>query len=174
MTKERVKRRPVDESAVLSRWKKYHLLSGHDFFGDGYGRDNLNDPERLDEMRQGWEDFRDELLPEWIAHFPRSRPYAWWVFDAPERRQRIDGKPHPFDNPERNAIIESNREKYPSSPMDACRLSFGRPTIYLCGDDGVAQYETESAYLERLGLLFPGEADAVPLPRGRYPFPESE
>ncbi|MDP1797912.1 MAG: hypothetical protein Q8K78_10535, partial [Planctomycetaceae bacterium] len=65
------------------------------------------------------------------------------------------------DCPERNALVARDRERYPNSPMDPFRLTFGTPSILICGDDGIAKYETEAAYLARLGLLLPGEAEAI-------------
>lgn len=35
-------------------------------------------------LRQCWEACRDEILPEWIAERPGTRPRAWWRWDYPE------------------------------------------------------------------------------------------
>lgn len=102
------------------------------------------------EQREVWNELRDELLPDWIAESPGTRPWAWWQFDAPERRRRINGA-HPFDNPERSASQN--------------RLWFGRPAVYVCRDDSEARYETEREYLTRLNLLLPEEMDSTAPPK---------
>jgi len=33
-----------------------------------------------------WNVVRGDELPRWIKERPGTRPYAWWCFDAPERR----------------------------------------------------------------------------------------
>lgn len=164
MTAPRPTRKPVVmQSENLSEWEKYHLLKGHDFFGDGYGRTlhGNHDGEDRERMQADWERHRDALLAEWISVEPGTRPYAWWTFDAPERRRRIDGKPHPFDNPERKARIESDRKRYPNSASDPCKLWYGRPGVLMTLDDFEAKYETEADYLRRLGLLLPGEEEMI-------------
>src|SRR5262245_53396519 len=77
-----------------------HCLSGY-YMGPGHGFTKLfpshdRDYTDYDAMRQGWEDLRGELLPKFIESNPGQRPHAWWLFDAPERRRRIDGVQHPF------------------------------------------------------------------------------
>jgi hypothetical protein len=144
------------QTGTLTAAERYHLQTGHDFFGDGYGRDDGVDWER---MRADWAAHRDALLAEWIRHRPRSRPFAWWVFDAPERRQTADGAVHPFDDP---AVQERDRQciaENPDSWFERVHrgLYFGRPQIVR----GPTKYESEGEYLARLGLLFPGESDAV-------------
>jgi len=133
-------------------------------------------------MRKGWKVLRGELLPKWIAEHPGTRPYAWWVFDAPERRRRIgtmhprcpgkdrhtlsesdyelveDGKSHPFANPERTAKVDNWRRQYPDvAGRDAYSLHRGVPACLLVRDDFYARYESEAAYLHRLGLLTESE-----------------
>src|SRR4051812_17167373 len=48
--------------------------------------------------REAWAELADEIMPEWIEARPFTRPWAWWKFSAPERRQCINGD-HPHDNP---------------------------------------------------------------------------
>ncbi|MFA9477109.1 hypothetical protein ACERK3_02260 [Phycisphaerales bacterium AB-hyl4] len=116
------------------------------------------------ERRRAWEVLRDDLLPEWIADHPGTRPWAWWRYDAPERRQRVDGPPHPFDNPERIEHIEHIASK-PKAAGDykqaMYRLYYGRPASLCVLDDFHAVYETEVEYLSRLDLLTADEVVAI-------------
>lgn len=100
-----------------------------------------------DEIRDAWMAMRDEILPAWIAEHPGCRPWAWWVFDAPERRRCISGQ-HPYDDPAWRG------EK---------RLTFGKPSWHT-----FAQFESQVQYLHRLDLLTPAELAAMPfdLPDG--------
>ena len=65
----------------------YQLRTGNDFFDDAFGRNpNL----RL--MREAWEKHRENILTQWIAANPGTRPWAWWKFDAPEPRPEGEGE----------------------------------------------------------------------------------
>ena len=94
-------------------------------------------------MRACWLDYWDTILPIWIENCPGTRPYAWWCFAAPERRRRIDGKPHPFDRSGR---------KLPEG-ISPHELHYGMPRYLKTEDDFQAQYETEYDYLLRLKLM---------------------
>ena len=148
----------LDESRIR------HLLFGVFFLrDDGFG--DVDESTETDaEMRTTWNDCRDRLLADWLAAYPRSRPYAWWRFDAPEPRRRIDGKPHPFDDPRRHAAIERAAAEYGRDCWlcrAAHRLYFGTPQVVI--GDGLAEYESEAAYLERLGRLTDPERAKMPL-----------
>jgi hypothetical protein len=123
------------------------LLTGHDFCGAFNGAEIA--------MRHAWDSLRDELLQQWIAEHPGTRPWAWWKFDAPELRRRVNGV-HPFENVERTA--HCRRVGIPEA--DYLRIFFGKPGCLIPpphADDFDALYETELGYLERLGLLTEAE-----------------
>ena len=145
------RRKPTEYTPAHIR----HLLSGNDFFGAGFP-DNRS-------MQEGWESLRAEILPEWIREHPGRRPYAWWRFDAPEPRRRIDGRLHPFDDPERQEKIERIAQQPGTAADFAARMTetfFGLPARKYPADFG--RYESELDYLRRLGLLAANEtADAV-------------
>jgi hypothetical protein len=67
----------------------FHLLSGHDFFGDGFGEGDAFDEESA---RAAWFELRDRVesaLAERrraTRNYPLLRPVAWWWFEAPEPR----------------------------------------------------------------------------------------
>jgi len=148
------------ETARRSEYNEFHireLLTGFSGLGEQFKVDV--------EKRQAWQQLKGELLPAWITRHPGSRPAAWWLFDAPERRQRIDGKPHPFDNPERIAAVKAWRAKYSDvANREAEKMFFGLPTCGIVEDDSLAIYETELAYLDRLNLLTDAERKAIAAP----------
>ena len=84
-------------------WTDAHkavLIYGRDFFAPGWPWAGGVDCRRrypecvipaseipaaiLADMRAAWEVFRDEIMGEWSE--PDRRPWAWWLFDAPESR----------------------------------------------------------------------------------------
>jgi hypothetical protein len=86
-----------------------------------------------------WSEIRDALLPDWIKNHPCTRPFAWWTDDAPEPRRRVGGTGRRL----RNAILE-----------------WGIPHDEWFKDvdpDNPPIYESQAAYLQRLGLLTEGE-----------------
>lgn len=120
-----------------------------------------------------WPTVRDSFLQTWITEHPGERPWIWWELDAPERRRRIgtlkndkvirDRKPHPFENKERIAEIDEIAAEgaYPGFLEHVYNLSFGKPSVYFVADDWFAAFEDEFDYLDRLGLLLPGEREQV-------------
>lgn len=124
----RVKRRRLASSSHTER-TRLRLLSGHDlaFMGDDPPLDD-------DELAEAWTDLRDELLADFIASHPGSRPWAWWAFDAPEPRRQIAPGP---------AAVGPD-------------LWFGLPRLYAAVSPH-AMYESERDYLARHGLLTDGE-----------------
>jgi hypothetical protein len=109
---------------IQSERTRQRLLGGHDWqFLDG--------PDLTEaELKAVWSELRDELLAEHVREHPGSRPWAWWYWEAPESRQQVADGP--------SAV---GKETW-----------FGMPRCY----DGVppdGMYESEAAYLERLGLL---------------------
>jgi hypothetical protein len=135
-----------DEQHISQLLRGVALSPGCGFRTHGHESD-------FDAMREGWEALRDTLLPEFIAEHPGERPYAWWKFDAPEPRQRIDADQHPFDNPDRQCRVELMAIDNPSFRDTAYETFYGRPRALVIEDDFAAKFEGELAYLDRLGLL---------------------
>jgi hypothetical protein len=82
-----LKRKRLSRTGYTDEQKQV-LLTGEDLFCDAFPgthpeRDNYNDV-----IRPAWDDLRAELLPAFIRENPGRRPWAWWQFDAPERRSR--------------------------------------------------------------------------------------
>jgi len=128
------------------KWGPGHicqLKTGHSFeiLGPTFGR-TFGPRADFDEdaAREAWFDLRLQIIAEYAAEKPCTRPAAWWWFEAPELRRRIDGGHHPCEGPD--------------GTIPLCR---GIPTIYFTEDHFRAVYESEPAYLLRLRLLTKGE-----------------
>ena len=138
----RVRRRAHRQRAAWTDQHRMHLQRGYSFFaGEGFARN----PD-IEQVRAAWNDLRDEIMAAWIEQRPGTRPWGWWAFDGPGRRERIDGSVHPFDKPN----FQGER-----------RLSFGKPATMRTVDDFEAVYESEVDYLRRHDLLEPSEAEAL-------------
>ena len=136
------------------------------FLSDGFSipaLTNLPDPDTLEGDEAGrrvWESCRDTFLPAWIAKRPGTRPWAWWRWEAPERRRRIDGGMHQFDVPSYIAEAKRIKRDHPEG-VDLMATTFGLPRYSGKNTDWTAEYETEFDYLQRLNLLAPGEREAI-------------
>src|SRR5262249_49105146 len=106
-------------------WLWEHLRTG-DSFEVELGEVTITE----DQLREAWEQLRERVLAEHIAEQPGTRPWAWWQWDAPEPRRKLDPGPE---------------SSWP------CRWH-GYPLVYgpVRPED---QYEAEVDYLRRLGLL---------------------
>ncbi len=128
--------------------------------------DTLDPPRRVPFLesavagRRLWGMYATEITEEHAQENPGTRPFRWWQFDAPEPRQRIRG----IGTPRHECLA------------DVEELMFGVPVGWITDDDIEAYvrinsplavppvdpddpplYEAQAAYLERLGLLLPGE-----------------
>lgn len=111
----------------------WELLTGHDHFGMGALALDGDDPVYA-RQRKVWDAIREPFLAEHVARCPGTRPWAWWLHDAPELRRQLDA-----------ADVELRR-----SPAAVDWM--GMPSAY-----GLGRWESQGAYLDRLGLLMPGE-----------------
>jgi hypothetical protein len=109
----------------------YQSLSGTGFFPESRLTDSA--------LQELWQEWHTELLALHIGCFPGSRPYAWWNYEAPEPRQRIDGLPHPFTD-----------VRYPAHSKV---LSYGKPRYLFVLGDEEEEFESQADYLKRLKLL---------------------
>lgn len=135
----RKRRRGHQRREDYSAGHVFQLKYGHgfEFLGQTFGNDEAFDS---DAARAAWVELRSSILPEYVTEKPCHRPAAWWWFESPELRRRIDGGRHPCEDPTRD--VGDHR---------------GKPRWYSTEDDFRAVYESEPAYLSRLGLLTSGE-----------------
>jgi hypothetical protein len=110
-----------------------------------------------------WAEYRESILAWWVKTNPGSRPRCWWRFEAPEPRKRVGG---------RGALWSERWGREPYLP------EFGLPSAdgFVTDDDRAATaegyeaadpanpplFESQAAYLKRLGLFAPGEERRVP------------
>jgi hypothetical protein len=104
-----------------------------------------------------WTTLRDEVIAEHVAEYPGTRPIRWWTYDAPEPRRRIGGIGeqmgglHVFDRgvPVSGWVTEDTLATYRrlGTPLGLLAINTSDPPTF----------ESEAAYLDRLGLLLPGE-----------------
>jgi hypothetical protein len=109
--------------------------------------------------QQRWREHRGEVLDVHVAQWRGTRPWAWWKHEAPEPRRVLVGVEalRPTPTPEAWAWVWRERLGIPAF-LDAPPPGFvGVPTV-----------EGQGTYLERLGLLRPGE---VPLAAALLPEP---
>ena len=144
------------------------LLDGHELIdGMAFGHGD-----RFDETaaKTAWDIMGDNLLAEWIKAKPGTRPWAWWRWQSPERRPRVDGGTHPHENAERSKHV-ANIDS-PSAWARAFALNFGLPSMFIPAfdkdlyhewwrcDDWYTEtkiFESQATYLLRHDLLTPAE-----------------
>lgn len=141
----------------------------------------LAHPHARQTLAAAWKEGRDEVLPDWIAAHPGTRPHAWWVLDAPEpRRRRLGGIGTPshevladvetlcFGIP-RDWVTAWQEAYYNGRSRDVhgnrigTEYSEGHFTGRAIDRDDPPRFESEAAYLDRHGLLSAAERLAVPL-----------
>ena len=98
------------------------------------GRPTLLHPDRL---RALWFEHREQLLEEWIAEHPHSRPWAWWQFESSEPRRQIGGR----------GILMSQRYRNLNQLYER-----GMPLFDSVELDDPPRFESERNYLDRLGI----------------------
>ena len=108
-----------------------YLVRGHLYFSE-FIRSN-DDTETIMEL---WEPLREDILKQHISTEPASRPWAWWALEDREPRRRLSRKPCACPP---GAVFTG---------LPPLNLSwFGHSRGCRC------EYESESDYLKRLGLL---------------------
>lgn len=133
--RSKFRRMPASSSGRVT----HNLRTGQDWWWLDASLGGCSDPPIDDDiLRAAWSEVGGEILAEWIAENPGTRPAGWWSFSAPERRRRINGA-HPLDNPAR--------------PAGFNELRFGKPRCLCCLDDFEATFESETDFLRRLNLL---------------------
>lgn len=96
-----------------------------------------------EQLREKWESQKEVILSDWIVKYPGNRPWAWWLCDAKEPRQRIGGKG------------QSMNEKYPAWGE---YYNKSIPVSWHSIDpDNPPRFESEASYLDRQGLLTTAE-----------------
>lgn len=165
----------VDNDEGLDDWERFELV--HSLRVD---KDSMR-PGRVSPYRDHippaelWEAHRDYYLPLFIKEHPGKRPFPWWQWEAPEPRRRLGGVGTPQEEV-LNIVAHSEYGLPGSDWVDQWQVDYyngrakdvhGEPigTNYKEGNfDGVAvdpddppRFESQAAYLKRLGLLTKAE-----------------
>jgi len=126
-----------------------------------------------------WRKHGEDIVADWIDEHSGSRPWAWWRWNAPEPRQRLGGIGTPAH--EVLAYAPTFRLGIPVYWVRPWEVAYYTGTARdvegrLIGQEfagrdfrGVAidpadppRYESQAAFLDRLGLLSPAERRALP------------
>jgi hypothetical protein len=102
---------------------------------------------RNQSLEEIWREHAAEILSHWTKRHPGTRPKLWWKYDAIKPRLRLGGKSEP--------LVYGQ-----SSSDDAYALGIAR-IWHFTDEADLPRYESEPAYLQRLGMFFPGEKRRV-------------
>lgn len=105
-----------------------------------------------------WREHAAQILPAWIEAKPGTRPSCWWRFDAPENRRRLGGIGDPLH--EASAYAPDHHLGIPTDWVlpDGPHADRGAPVDP--ADPPI--FESQAAFLDRHGLLEPGERNRLP------------
>lgn len=105
-------------------------------------------PKEKTRTKELWNNYKADILKQWIADNPCSRPEKWWEFDTTENRLRLGGigKHNEYSQCFKNGIPESWYPSKDNSPPWS-KSSIPDPPCF----------ESQAAYLQRLNLLTTAE-----------------
>jgi hypothetical protein len=110
-------------------------------------------PDGSASARDLWAAYGEQALAEWIEQHPGTRPSPWWRFDAPKRtRQRCGGVGTAWGEHQvwlGIPLVWVSR-RYPPTRWPGCpgpAVDPHNPPVF----------ESQATYLDRHGLLLPGE-----------------
>jgi hypothetical protein len=132
--------------ADLNSFDKAHVLGGKSLIKGAGIPDLVGDPAL---WKKVWEQTKAELLPEWIAKHPGTRPLPWWLFDHKKERPVL----HPMAS-QTEAVV---RKQHTYLGMLHTSILHGHGS----GGEMWPFQEPEEEYLERLGLLSDSEVEAL-------------
>ena len=88
MKRNRLQRRVRAEVEKLTGPQKDYLVFGRSLL-------ERNEPFRDEAHRQAmWEQHGEAIIEACVLKYPGRRPFAWWIFDAPEPIQDGESQPH--------------------------------------------------------------------------------
>ena len=90
----------------------------------------------------------------WVQDHPGTRPSCWWRFSAPAHRERVGGTGDPAF--EHLAYVPRYRLGIPVDWMDRWAAEYYEKGIAFDPSEP-PRFEAQATYLQRLGLLLPGE-----------------
>ena len=121
------------------------MLNDEQIPEDGNPFDRFTGP-----SQEQWDKYKGEILENWIKSNPGTRPSYWWQFEAPAPRKRLGGTgdvEHDVLN-----VAESYNLGLPDGFIDASDAEIWNDLTPIDPEDP-PRYESQAAYLDRLGLL---------------------
>lgn len=128
------------------------------------------------DCKPAWESVKEQILNDWIAEYPGTRPSFWWHYDAPEMRQRLGGIgdachdvlaygesydlgiPNLWLDQDTVDLYNGRRKDIHSQPITADGKWFeGNFKGVAVDPNDPPKFESQAAYLKRLNLFAPGE-----------------
>ena len=122
-----------------------------------------------------WAAYRSAVIERWVAEMPGTRPSLWWRYDAPrapagmfdawgadklpEPRRRLGGRG--VASHDGLAYYPSFRCGIPDSWITPSLASYYGLKGAAVDPNDPPRYEAQAAYLERHGLLLPGERERL-------------
>lgn len=100
-----------------------------------------------------WQEHGEDILAAWVREHAGSRPWGWWQYVATVPRACLEGAEFVLrgKNPGDWAWIWKKNFGIPGCPQ--VRRPGAKPARMV--------FEAQSVYLQRFGLLLPGEADQL-------------
>jgi hypothetical protein len=132
-------------------WEVF-MLQGSELRPDGSDKTN--------ELVTVWNQVREELLSEWAAEHPGTRPRMWWALEAPRAKLGTFRGCWYDDHLQEPRLLVGGTGR-PAHEVLALMPSyeFGIPTSWMnLREDNPPVFESQAAYLKRHGLLPPAEA----------------
>jgi hypothetical protein len=118
-------------------------------------------PDRRFDLKEFWLAHRETIVAEHVAERPGTRPTRWWDFEAPERRQRVGGVGSTWqDVYDWDRGIPVRRVWYRLGDLNWHQGMRSRGLTPMDPLDP-PKFESEAAYLRRLGLFIAGEEERL-------------
>ena len=137
-----------------------------------------NAPKHQGKLSDAWSKVRVSLLAEWLRESPGTRPYGWWIHDAPGHRLRLGGR---GDDYAAHGWHQTHEQGVPAQWLSQWQIDYynGRAldihgkrigTEFKEGDfpytaidpTDPPRFESVAAYLDRHGLLTAAERRRLP------------
>src|SRR5262249_30919279 len=90
--------------------------------------------------KQLWAENGQDIVKWWAGERPGTRPWCWWKYEAPEPRKRVGG------------VGTARDDEY----LPDFKLPAANAFVAVDPDDPPI-FQSQAAYLERLGFFLPGE-----------------
>jgi len=147
------RRTPRHPEVPFSGTLRRFLETGQRASGDRETFQLVGSPDRLAAV---WEKLRPAILPAFIKANPCRRPWAWWVCDGPKQDTGTGAWFEPLPVPRRR-LGGKGQMTVEVFPSIVPTFDKGIPSFAEIDPEDAPQFEAESVFLGRCGLLTPFE-----------------